>query len=45
MSSLPKSRWLNLNKLDALRQRNRAADMVKTSKAAPFFLATVPGSF
>lgn len=43
LSNLPKSRWVNLGKLDVIRQRNRATETVTVPNTAPFFLSTVPG--
>ena len=43
LSNLPKSRWVNLGKLEQIRQRNRATETVKAPSTAPFFLSTVPG--
>eukprot|EP00045_Choanoeca_perplexa_P015567 m.197790 g.197790 ORF g.197790 m.197790 type:complete len:898 (+) comp17026_c0_seq4:772-3465(+) len=43
LSNLPKSRWVNLGKLEQIRNRNRASETVKAPSTAPFFLSTVPG--
>lgn len=43
LSSLPRSRWANLGKLDIIRRRNRPDAPPKAPALAPFFLSTVPG--
>jgi len=43
LSSLPRSRWANLGRLDIIRRRNRPEAPPKAPALAPFFLNTVPG--
>jgi U3 small nucleolar RNA-associated protein 21 len=43
LSSLPRSRWANLGRLDIIRRRNRPEAPPKAPALAPFFLSTVPG--
>ncbi len=43
LSTLPKSRWANLQNLDVIKQRNKPIEPPKTPKLAPFFLPTLPG--
>ena len=43
LSSLPKSRWSNLQNLDVIKQRNKPIEPPKAPKLAPFFLPTLPG--
>lgn len=43
LSTLPKSRWVNLSKLDVIRRRNKPTEPPKAPSLAPFFLGTVPG--
>lgn len=43
LSSLPKSRWSNLQNLDIIKQRNKPVEPPTTPKLAPFFLPTLPG--
>lgn len=43
LSTLPKSRWLNLQNFDLIKQRNKPIEPLKTPRLAPFFLPTLPG--
>ena len=43
LSSLPKSRWSNLQNLDIIKLRNKPVEPPKAPKLAPFFLPTLPG--
>lgn len=43
LSTLPKSRWHNLQNLDIIKQRNKPIEPPKQPKQAPFFLPTLPG--
>ena len=43
LSTLPKSRWSNLQNLDIIKQRNKPIEPPKQPKQAPFFLPTLPG--
>ena len=43
LSSLPKSRWSNLQNLDIIKLRNKPVEPPKQPKQAPFFLPTLPG--
>ena len=43
LSTLPKSRWHNLQNLDVIKQRNKPIEPAKQPKQAPFFLPTLPG--
>ena len=43
LSTLPKSRWHNLQNLDIIKQRNKPLEPPKQPKQAPFFLPTLPG--
>lgn len=41
LSTLPSSRWLNLSRLDEVRERNKPIEPPKAPENAPFFLPTV----
>ena len=43
LSSLPKSRWQNLQQLDIIKLRNKPKEPPKRPNQAPFFLPTTPG--
>eukprot|EP00049_Salpingoeca_infusionum_P000432 m.39941 g.39941 ORF g.39941 m.39941 type:complete len:966 (-) comp10369_c0_seq2:520-3417(-) len=43
LSSLPRSRWQNLHKLDVIRERNKPTEAPKAPVRAPFFLSVIPG--
>ena len=43
LSTLPKSRWHNLQNLDIIKLRNKPIEPPKQPKQAPFFLPTLPG--
>ena len=43
LSTLPKSRWHNLQNLDIIKQRNKPTEPPKQPKQAPFFLPILPG--
>ncbi|EDQ93122.1 uncharacterized protein MONBRDRAFT_13634, partial [Monosiga brevicollis MX1] len=43
LSTLPRSRWLYLSRLEEIRHRNRAKEDVIRPRDAPFFLQTNPG--
>ncbi|CAI8028363.1 WD repeat-containing protein 36 [Geodia barretti] len=43
LSTLPKSRWSNLQNLDIIKKRNRPLEPPKQPKATPFFLPTLAG--
>ncbi|KAL1123325.1 hypothetical protein AAG570_002411 [Ranatra chinensis] len=42
LSGLPMSRWHNLLDLDTIKRRNRPKEPLSESRAAPFFLPTLP---
>ncbi|KAI8868541.1 YVTN repeat-like/Quino protein amine dehydrogenase [Ramicandelaber brevisporus] len=44
LSGLPKSRWLNLLKLEQIKKRNKPKQPPKKPEAAPFFLYNAPVS-
>lgn len=43
LSTLPKSRWYNLQQLDVIKQHNKPKEPPKQPKKAPFFLPTTAG--
>ena len=43
LSTLPKSRWHNLQQLDIIKRHNKPTEPPKLPKKAPFFLTTTPG--
>ena len=43
LSTLPKSRWYNLQQLDVIKQHNKPKQPPKQPKKAPFFLPTTAG--
>jgi U3 small nucleolar RNA-associated protein 21 len=42
-SALPKARWVNLTKLDLIKERNKPKNPPKAPMEAPFFLPTLTG--
>uniref|UniRef100_A0A7S0D1C2 Small-subunit processome Utp21 domain-containing protein n=1 Tax=Amorphochlora amoebiformis TaxID=1561963 RepID=A0A7S0D1C2_9EUKA len=43
LSGLPNSRWINLSKLELIKERNKPTEAPKKPAEAPFFLATTNG--
>mmetsp|Transcript_36817 Transcript_36817/g.70972 ORF Transcript_36817/g.70972 Transcript_36817/m.70972 type:complete len:1115 (-) Transcript_36817:161-3505(-) len=43
LSGLPTSRWMNLTRLDAIKERNKPIEPPKPPPAAPFFLSVETG--
>jgi U3 small nucleolar RNA-associated protein 21 len=42
-STVPRSRWVNLDKLDLIAERNKPVEPPKAPESAPFFLPTLAG--